>query len=409
MKLTNNSIVLLFLIILFLFILFILWYLNKEDTISVKKDSFLQPPQEDMFNLYTTKDIGYPNCMGCFCYLNSALQFFRTVVYPFKNELDPIVQHFTQIVNKCHPTLNKVFLYYITQDDPELVKKLRELYTSVEQNGDGDANNQLIQIQSHPRFASSAHNYISDANFTQSDAHEFMVHLFNTCERYIQNIRKRQIQSSFLRYIRIKQTECIEYEHPVTNELIIQQENPSLYEYVYPVSIMENDIISLKKLVEDAFYPQESPIKRNRIIVYNNIEYPLEVNLVTYLEPSTYILLSFKIFTQDGKVIPFKINFQNYFTIYSNKPNNTAIRYKYKPISLICFLGKTIKGGHYINYSKRLMKPQQKITVGHWYAYDDSSSQELGGSVAEVQKDIEKRKAVPYMIALKRISTIESK
>jgi hypothetical protein len=55
------------------------------------------------------------------------------------------------------------------------------------------------------------------------------------------------------------------------------------------------------------------------------------------------------------------------------------------------------------------MKPQQKITVGHWYAYDDSSSQELGGSVAEVQKDIEKRKAVPYMIALKRISTIESK
>jgi len=390
MKKTKVVWILVVVTVIAIFSLFI-YLINREED---QPPTNIQIKDVNMLDLYSSRNVGYPNCMGCFCYLNSALQLLRTVVYPFKKQLNPVVAHFLQIVNKCDPILNRLFLYYVAQENVGIKNKLEQLYIA---HSTGEKHPQVTEelaaLKDDPNFSTGEGQYFGTSNFILSDAHEFLSHVLNACVL--------SDKDNFLDFFKIRTINYLEYTDPTTNKNV-KRSSGITDELIYSTSIDEYrnmSIISLRKLVQDIFNPKEEQIS----LKINEI--PTEVTKLTYLNPSEYILLSFKLFTNDAKVIPLKIALYDYLFISTVVPDGMLInRYKYKPISIVCYVGKESTGGHYINYSKRLTERKQQITNGTWYKYDDSDAVQLGGNIQTVEDDIKKiPNAVPYIIALKRV------
>lgn len=298
------------------------------------KSSFY--PQEPMFDLVNTKDIGYPNCMGCFCYLNSSLQLFRTIMYQFVSELDPIIVDYVTIINKCDSTLNTLFLYYITQYNTEVLKKIKYAYTMWKKHKkDGPVNSIINYVKNHPQFSADIQYYFNGDRFSQSDASEFLMHLLYACDRY----------------------------KPILSNFMISQVSEGIDHLIYPVPILSRDT-TLQSLIDSVF--------------------------TWDLQPSSTVLLSLQIFNNRGRVDPLKCVLEEQINIHD---------IIYTPISVVCHIGGSIHGGHYVNYSRRLESHIQPITEGNWYLYNDAVVKE----VEDINQDVVNAGYIPFIVALKRV------
>lgn len=340
------------LLLIFIWILFVLLiYLSTQDTPTIylpqitsrgkhtyPKGYIAQPSKneiEPMFDLVNTKDIGYPNCMGCFCYLNSSLQLFRTIVYPFISQIDPVIVDYVCIINKCDRILNTIFLYYITQYNPNLIQKLKYAYWRWKKDKSEGVITQILNyVKNHRQFSKQVLYYFNEDRFISSDASEFLMHLMNACDRY----------SNILQHFMITG-------------------NDGIQELIYPVPIPSRNT-SLHELINGS--------------------------LSDIQETSDYVLLSLQIFNNQGRVNDIKCIIDDYIII---------LEQTYVPISIVCHIGGSINGGHYVNYSRRPDVYNQSITEGNWYLYNDSYVK----NIKNINKDLQDEGYIPFIIALKRV------
>ena len=71
----------------------------------------------------------------------------------------------------------------------------------------------------------------------------------------------------------------------------------------------------------------------------------------------------------------------------------------YSPISIVCHIGGSINGGHYVNYSRRLEYHSQPIVTGDWYLYNDNYVTKIN----DLNTHMKTAGYNPFILCLKRV------
>ena len=279
------------------------------------------------------------------CYFNAARQMLRV-----------FVNNNVQICNSLD--INDILTYNkpIVADNyvefsENILRKISNIYAKIKTNFIRD-------------------NFYNTSNsFRQQDSQEILNNLLNVFSDECKNLFRIN-QQIFYDTTKRKST----YEYMLTLNFI-------------PDKVKNEDINLRNKIIDsnndgEPYYKYTIKDEHDNIIdekVHdkpNKYEGYLQTNIskITKYEFSEYIFIHVKLFTSEKMI---KIN-NNHVTVLeklknkfdiSNISSITLNTHNYSLISMICHIGNTLKGGHYVNYSKY---------NDTWYMYSDSEYTKIG-------------------------------
>jgi len=375
----NNNNLLPFYIIASFVIITIIFIFNNLDKIEDKikdKNEYKSNKTKnkidtyDMFNLFQTRNIGYPNSYQAYvmCYVNSALQLLRTSFSSFYDLLSPeILTLFNSYINTRRPAnyLNDILKLIL----PNNAVRKDAFYTE---------NNTL----------------------RQSDSFEFLYYLLDYI--FYQD-QLRQIKYYF-KFDILEQLAGDNGRKIGLIEEIILKMQPS---------VLNTDKLQIN--IQDLFNVYINGIEE-KIGDFRDDDNKYGTNIMkklTYVNFSEYLLINIVLFRYNKEkknteklqyyTIIDKLSFQSYNMEYLSSQTYDKYYYEYIPISIICHSGNSVFSGHYINYSKRPKTVNGDLVNADWWLYNDDQVSLIGDSLDLLNNAIFINKSQPYIILYKQI------
>jgi len=343
----------------------------------------------NMLDLYKTSNIGYPNFgknAYVLCYMNSALQFIRTLLGSTTDEQDKEYD-----IKKLDKTIKNI-LNYTKPRTKELVNHILKYLVL----------NHKTRIESFYNIDNLIKEKDIDYNspektleIRQSDSYEFLSYLLQKIEinspKFINSIKFEETT-----YIVDTDNSSLIYNSTNSNSSIL------LIEPQYLIDNTKNKSLKLSSLIQNNI-TYFSTINNYRI----NGELKDVMQLKYYHNFSEYIIVILNIFQPNyttGRHTKLNINLDIDSTDVSFLSGTNEIDLQennYYLISMICHQGDTPNSGHYVNFSKRLEEEGGSIYNGKWWYYNDDIVEQIG-TVSKLNKKIKKEKYIPYALLFKK-------